>query len=85
LQLKPQRKYNHRVALYGMAGIGKTQCAPEYVYTNKLVYDRIYWVTGVDRPSVLEGYRRISEAVSLPGLDGKSPTDIAKYSEIVVK
>jgi len=77
LAVEASKKYNHRVALYGMAGIGKTQCALEYVYTNKLVYDRIYWVTGVDRLSVLEGYRRISEAVSLPGLDGKSPTDIA--------
>ena len=33
---------NHRVALYGMRGIGKTQTALEYVYANKDAYKRIY-------------------------------------------
>src|SRR5208282_683426 len=44
---------NHRIALYGMGGIGKTQTALEYVYTNKDCYDRIYWVTAVDQASLL--------------------------------
>src|SRR5438552_76078 len=31
---------NHRVALHGMGGIGKTQCALGYVYANRDAYER---------------------------------------------
>jgi hypothetical protein len=53
------KKYNHRIALYGMGGIGKTQIAIEYIYANRDVYERIYWITAVDQTSLLLGYRNI--------------------------
>ena len=54
------KKYNHRIALYGMGGIGKTQTALEYVYTNRDSYERIYWITAVDQASLLSGYQKIA-------------------------
>jgi len=56
---------NHRIALYGMGGIGKTQCALGYVYANRDVYDRIYWISAVDKSSLLSGYQNIAKAASL--------------------
>src|SRR5436189_6294716 len=49
------KEHNHRVALYGMGGIGKTQTALEYVYANKDNYDGIYWITAVNQASLLSG------------------------------
>ena len=59
------KRYKHRVALYGMGGVGKTQCAIGYVYCNQDLYERIYWITATDRSSMLSGYRNIAKAARL--------------------
>lgn len=59
------RKDNHRVALYGMGGIGKTQCALGYIYANRDAYERIYWISAVDNTSILSGYQNIAKAAKL--------------------
>src|SRR5213083_1416008 len=56
-----QKHYNHRIALCGMGGIGKTQCALAYIYANRDIYDRIYWMAAVDRTSLLSGYQSIAK------------------------
>jgi len=61
-----------------MGGVGKTQCAIEYVYTSRSDYDRIYWVTAVDQNSVISGYQRIAQAVALPGWRLASTSEIAQ-------
>ena len=71
------KRDNHRIALYGMGGIGKTQCALGYVYANRDVYDRIYWITAVDRTSLLSGYQSIAKAARLHYLQNASSTEIA--------
>src|SRR5208282_2089326 len=68
---------NHRIALYGMGGIGKTQCALGYVYANRDVYDRTYWITAVDQTSLLSGYQSIAKAARLRHLQNTSPIEIA--------
>src|SRR5436190_16429108 len=68
---------NHRVALYGMGGIGKTQCALGYVYTNRDVYDRIYWITAVDQTALLSGYQSIAREARLRYQENASLVDIA--------
>jgi tetratricopeptide (TPR) repeat protein len=65
---KTPKKYNHRIALYGMGGIGKTQTALEYVYTEKDSYERIYWITAVDQASLLSGYQKIAIKAGLKSL-----------------
>src|SRR5436190_10200436 len=72
------KKYNHRVALYGMGGIGKTQTALEYVYTNRDSYERIYWITAVDQASLLSGYQKIAIKAGLKSLLKLEPVAIAE-------
>src|SRR5437762_6373723 len=59
------KRYNHRIALYGMGGIGKTQSALEYAYTNRDSYERIYWISAVDQASLLAGYHKIAKIAKL--------------------
>ena len=68
--------HNHRIALYGMGGIGKTQCALGYVYANRHVYDRIYWISAVDKSALMSGYQDIANAAKLR-LQNLSPMEIA--------
>ena len=72
------QKYNHRIALYGMGGIGKTQTALEYVYTNRDSYERIYWITAVDQASLLSGYQKIAIKAGLKSLLNLKPVEIAE-------
>jgi len=74
--IAPKRN-NHRIALYGMGGIGKTQCALGYVYGNRDIYDRIYWITAVDRTSLLSGYQSIAKVARLQYLQNARPIEIA--------
>ena len=64
-----------------MGGVGKTQCAIEYVYAFASDYERIYWITAVDQASLLSGYQRIAKAAALPNLQQATPSEVA---EIVI-
>ena len=55
-----QYQYNHRVALYGLGGIGKTQTALAYVYSNRASYDSIFWISGINQASLFSDFRRIA-------------------------
>lgn len=55
-----ESEWNHRVALYGMGGVGKTQVAIEYVYANRENYDRIYWIVAETEASILSGFQEMA-------------------------
>jgi tetratricopeptide (TPR) repeat protein len=55
-----QYQYNHRVALYGLGGIGKTQTALAYLYSNRACYDSIFWISGISQASLLTDFQRIA-------------------------
>ena len=59
------RQYNHRIAVYGVAGVGKIQTALEYVYSNEESFNRIYWISAMDQASLLSGYQNIVEEVGI--------------------
>lgn len=74
-----QKQYNHRIALYGLGGVGKTQTALAYVYAYKMDYDAIYWITGVNEASLLSGFQEIANTTGLlKGNADIQPTDVAK-------
>ena len=78
IEVAPQ-KYNHRVALYGLGGVGKTQTALAYVYAHKSDYDAIYWITGVNQASLLSGYQDIARRAGLVKWTAEiSPSEVAK-------
>lgn len=55
------RQWNHRVALYGLGGIGKTQIALEYVYAQQANYKHVFWISAVDEASFLSGFQAIAK------------------------
>jgi len=59
--LREERPYqfNHRVALYGLGGVGKTQTALAYLYSSRSQYDWIFWISGATQTSLLSDFRRI--------------------------
>lgn len=76
-RIEPGRN-NHRVALYGMGGIGKTQIALEYVYSRRrAIYRRIYWLTGIDQTALLSDYQKIAKNVPL-ATHGLTPMQTAE-------
>jgi hypothetical protein len=71
-----QSEWNHRVALYGMGGVGKTQVVIEYVYGNRKNYDRIYWITAETETSILAGFQEIAlRTQCLASLSIQNPDD----------
>jgi len=77
-----QSDWNHRVALYGMGGVGKTQVAIEYVYANRETYDRIYWITAETEASILSGFQEMAVRTQcLASLSIQNPDDkwVAKF------
>jgi hypothetical protein len=62
LSLSLPRHHNHRVALYGLGGVGKTQLALEYAYTRQVHYDGgIYWISAVNQITIHTGLREIAK------------------------
>src|SRR5271170_492715 len=75
---KPQR-YNHRVALYGMGGVGKTQTALAYVYTKRSYYDSVFWISGVNQAALFSGFQQIAaETKCAIGTSASNSSEIVK-------
>jgi len=55
------KSWNHRVALHGLGGIGKTQLALEYVYAHEKDYERIYWISAVNEATIIGGLQEIAK------------------------
>src|SRR5208282_1398543 len=58
------KKWNHRVALYGLGGVGKTQLALEYVYGHQTNYERIYWISAATEAKLLSEFENIASQTS---------------------
>lgn len=54
------KRYNHRVALHGLGGVGKTQLALEYAYSQKDNYERVYWISAVSEDTLFAGFQELA-------------------------
>jgi NB-ARC domain len=54
------KRYQNRVALYGLGGVGKTQIALQYCYNYRTAYRQVFWISGVDRTALFNGFREIA-------------------------
>ena len=73
-----QNEYNHRIALYGLGGIGKTQLAIEYAYRYHPQYSYIFWISAATRAKLLSGYVQIAvEVQCCEQAEKRSPNDVA--------
>ena len=70
------KEYNHRVALYGLGGIGKTQTALAYIYEHRTTYDAIYWISAANQAALFSSFQEIAKA-TLGAVQG-SQTEVAK-------
>jgi tetratricopeptide (TPR) repeat protein len=75
------RRYNFRIAVYGLGGVGKTQSALEYAYRYREHYAYIFWISGVDRAELFSGFGRIARLLRC-GLSLSRPEDIAKRTQL---
>jgi hypothetical protein len=69
------RQFNHRIALFGMGGVGKTQVAIEYVIKYKTKYNAVFWMTAANSASLLLGYQQmatLTECVVTSAMDAES-------------
>src|SRR6202022_4271717 len=60
LREEAPRQHNHRVALYGIGGVGKTQTAVAYVYERQTEYEGIYWINAENEASLHLGFNAIA-------------------------
>src|SRR5271170_239424 len=72
------KQFNYRVGIYGMAGIGKTEVAVEFVHRYRTSYDCIYWISALDQASLLSGYQSIAGEHRL-ALNENDPIEIAHF------
>jgi hypothetical protein len=55
--------------IYGKRGIGKTEIALEYAYSNPAKFDAIFWVACETSLSLRQSFTDIAKAAKLPGAD----------------
>lgn len=77
LSMKKPNRYNNRIALYGLGGIGKTQIALEYAHRHEEYYSYVFWISAVNSAELLSGFCQIAIVVRC-ALSLTVPEEVAK-------
>ena len=71
--------YKHRIALFGLGGIGKTQIALEYCFRYKQNYDFIFWMSSADETRLLSSFAEVARLTgNVNTTSHQSPDDLAQ-------
>jgi len=70
--------FSHRLALYGLGGVGKTEIAIEYAFQFKEEYHSIFWVQATTLADLLSGFQKIAEATRCAHTIGKPAPSVAE-------
>ena len=71
-------QYTHRLAIYGMGGVGKTQIAIEYVAKFETEYVGIYWITASSEAELLSGFQAIANETRCVDTESLTLSEIAR-------
>jgi tetratricopeptide (TPR) repeat protein len=71
------KQWNHRVALYGLGGVGKTQLALQYVHSQRAHYEWVYWISGDSETALFSGFQEIAKQTNCCSADANIK-DVAK-------
>jgi NB-ARC domain len=83
LLLDMSMRYNHRLALHGLGGVGKTQVALEYAYQHKNSYDHVFWIQGAERTLTISDLTRVARETNC--IDVKDESQPEMISSQVLK
>jgi tetratricopeptide (TPR) repeat protein len=71
-------KDHHRIAIYGLGGVGKTQFALEYLYRFRNDYDYCFWVNGAERTSFISELGLVAQNLNItPSRQELTPQEMA--------
>jgi len=72
------KRWNHRIALHGLGGVGKTQLALEYAFSQKENYGNIYWINAVSQATLFSGFQEIAKQTQcIANPEKMKPSDLA--------
>jgi hypothetical protein len=57
------------IAIYGRRGVGKTDIALQYAYTNPAGFDAIFWIACETSITLRQSFTDMAVALNLPGAD----------------
>jgi hypothetical protein len=74
-EIRAALREQHRIAVSGLGGIGKTQVALEYAYRHGHEYKAIFWVGAENESAVSAGFVDIARLLDLPQRDAQDQSE----------